>query len=801
MFRNKNSYWFTLFAVLIIFLSLFLRTYSPESDLPPDISISGSVYTDEGNQCHNSRSKVLYGDWFPDNWKITNYNPVVPYLKLIIFKLFGIGLVQVRSVSYIFALLSLIFFYLTLRSYFSSILSIAGIILLGFNFLYIMYNRIGTFETPMIFWMVLTLYFLEKFRVRGKYIYPFLSGIFAFMAFVFKMTGAHIIPVPVFSLVLFLLFFKDDAITDKKNIVKSILFVCSAIVVSFLIWLVFFYIPNEEWIKSAPGSYIGNQMFPKSIDQLVGNIVSYNWKDQFYKMWIVWSASLLYFPLFFRRLFLKLTDITEIGYVLFLLSHTGALMIMNHRPTRYLIAAIPPMVFLTILFFRHITSDKEVTGSGRVLKSVFFIFDIVWLFFSLYYCFIPLLSRINLNFFPVKFSFRLFFISIGLVVISRLVFGFFPSKKQIKLYLKRATVPLVVVFVLLSLTFNMKYYYLWERDKTDYVYKISNELGKKVKNGYIAGLTAPVAVLENRHKSLFLYPNFVHWGKETLVKYGITHALLASFNFEITNFFKQWPEIMKRARLLKVYNVKEQFLHLYSFTDPVIKDIRRINGENLLISIINPGNSKNAVIGKIEFRDKGNDILGEKFTKVYIKEPIYLKKGDNSIEIKDIFNGREKLFFIDNKEWGNRFRYEAEKFPRKRGRVIRDISASGKHLRFFDTVKDRSGFMICSNSGKFIPFSSGFMEVRFYLKFKNIKSRIRPLAVVDIYDNTDKTVATSLIIKNKNVEGDGFNIYPVRLKIRSLKDLEFRVFAEKTADIYVDYIELDYYQGKFTDKK
>ncbi|MCK5221480.1 MAG: hypothetical protein KAR14_07870, partial [Candidatus Aminicenantes bacterium] len=142
MFRNKNgNLRLIAAAVVIVLISLFFRIYSPQSDLPPDISISGSIYTDEGNQCHNSRSKVLYDEWFPDNWVITNYNPLVPYFKFFIFKTFGVGLVQVRSVSFFFALLSLIFFFLTLRSYFNSWHSIAGIALIGFNFLYIMYNR------------------------------------------------------------------------------------------------------------------------------------------------------------------------------------------------------------------------------------------------------------------------------------------------------------------------------------------------------------------------------------------------------------------------------------------------------------------------------------------------------------------------------------------------------------------------------------------------------------------------------------------------------------------------------------
>ncbi len=796
MFRNKKSELLLIaVAVIIILISFFLRVYSPQSDLPPDISISGSIYTDEGNQCHNSRSRVLFGDWFPDNWKITNYNPVLPYFKLLIFKVFGVGLVQVRSVSFFFALLSLIFFFLTLRSYFDPWISIAGILLLGFNFLFIMYNRIGTFETPMIFWMILVIYFLEKYRVTGRYIFPVLSGISAFTAFVFKMTGAHIIPVPATALLLFLLFIPEKNIPDKKKIAVSAGIIIISILISFTVWMAVFYLPNREWIKSAPGSYIGNQMFPKNFDQLIGNILSYNWKEQFYKMWIVWTGAILYLPIFFRRLLNRIADITEIGVVLFLFSHTGALMLMNHRPTRYLIASIPPMVFLTVLLFRYILgNNKKLPEGGLFKKGVILFFDICWLTLSLFYCFLPLFKRAGIHIIPVKFT-------SGLLLTSLIVIGVFRSIHYMTMrYNKSFKVPrkavISIITILISISFftNMKYYIYWKRDRTEYVYKISEELAKKIDNGYIAGLTAPVAVLGTEHKSLFLYPEFVHWGKNTLDNFKITHALLANFNFEISNFFRQWPDKMKNASLLNVYNVKDQFIHLYSFVDPYISGLKRVDNKTLELRINNNGSNGDIKFGIIEFSGESP----VRNTLLPVTYPV--KNGVNIIRLSDRLNGNEKLIYIKQNKWPDQFRYEAEKFPRKRGRVVRDITRSGKHLRYFNAGTDRKGFMACSIGGKFIPYSEGFINARFTLKFDGIRSRIKPLAVIDIFNNTLKTSVSSLSIKKRDQKNIGFHEYSVQYKINKVSDIEFRVFAQKTADIYYDYLELDYFQGKFIDK-
>ncbi len=663
MSRNKkNEVRLISAAVLIILIAFFLRIYSPQSDLPPDISISGSVYTDEGNQCHNSRSRVLYGDWFPDNWKITNYNPLVPYFKLLIFKVFGVGLVQVRSVSFFFAFLSLLFFFLTLRSYFNSWLSVAGISLLGFNFLFIMYNRIGTFETPMIFWMILVIYFLEKFRVTGKWIFPVLSGLSAFLAFVFKMTGAHIIPVPATALLLFLIFIPEEKLQERRKIAVSAGIIIVSILISFTVWMLVFYLPNKEWIKSAPGSYIGNQMFPKSIEQLIGNILSYNWKEQFYKMWVVWAGAILYLPLFFRRLLQKRSDLTEIGAVLFLISHTGALMIMNHRPTRYLIAAIPPMVFLTILLFRYMMDkDKNTAVSGPVKNSFIFLFDVFWLTFALYYCFLPLIDRVGIHIEHVKLNAGLLLISIILIGLLKVLFFIKEKFPGIISVPRKFTVISVVILILISFYTDMKYFYLWQRDRTEYVYKISQELGNKISKGYIAGLTAPVAVLETDHKSLFLYPDFVHWEKGTLDKFGITHALLANFNFEISNFFRQWPSKMRNASLLNVYNVKDQFLHLYSMVDPFIAGTKRLDEKTVELIVENKEGKRDISFGIIEF-DEGNPVSNSMLPGSSIVED-----GVNLIRIRDKYNGKEKLIYIKKDNWPSLFRYGGGKIPEKKG--------------------------------------------------------------------------------------------------------------------------------------
>lgn len=795
---KKNLIQITLIGIIILF-SFGLRIYSPTADLPPDISFSGSIYTDEGNQCHNSRSKVLYDEWYPDDWRISNYSPVVPFLKYLIFKLFGVGLVQERLVSYIFAFLSLLLFYLIFKSYFSFFMTVLGTLVMGFNFFMVMYSRIGTFETPMIFWMILGLYFIEKFRRSNNPFYLSLSGAAAFLSFVFKNIAGYFVLVPVVAVFLWFLVDRDREGGALKRGFSLFGFVLLGLAVAFGLWLVLFYIPNREWIMSVPGQYISNQVLPKTLDQAIHNFYGFNWKEQFYKIPVVWVLSILSIPLLFRKVLQKKIDITTIGFALLFFSHTLFFMFMNHRPTRYLIPVIPAMIFMSFWLFRSMIG---LPGSDRFnyllsQKIILFFFDTAWLALAANFCFLPFWDQ-YLKSIPIPpLSGYYFLVSagvIGILVVLKTAALRFPVLR-IKINLKPFSWLLVVLLTGLSLFINLSHYRKWDREKTHTVYQISHELGAKLKDAYIAGLTAPVAVLENTHRSLFLYPNFVNWDRNTFERYALTHALLASFNQEISFFFRQWPERMRRARLLKVYNVKDQFLHLYSFVDPFIIEARDAGSQGIELTIQNPSaNPVKAGIGRINFFNAPIGSEGHSIERA--TEPVELIPGVNSLIVPPVLSGQSSpnsvLFFLDLKGWEKFHRYQAEKFPKKVGDNVRNIQASGGFTRSFSQIKHRAGFLAF---GPFIPFSDGFLTVDFYLKCDRIRSRIRPLIKLDIFSYSVRQSLAKRDLKPGDIRNRDFNPYRLSATLSDRHFLEFRVYAERFADIDLDYIDVVYYQG------
>ncbi len=796
-------------AVLILLFSIGLRINAPRADLPSHITFSGSTATDEGNQCHNSRTKALYDQWFPDDWRINNYNPILPWIKYDIFKIFGVGLLQLRLVNYLFAALSLLFFFLTLESYFRDNFKFAllGTLLLGTNFFYVMHNKIGTFETSIIFWVILTLYFLEKYRRGKKNVFLILAGASTSMTFIFKSLIAYALPLPFIAFILVYLFNNPDEekLPIKKAIV-DILFILLGVLILFIPWYLFHYLPNREWIISSPGQFMGNLIFPKSLEMAINNFFTFPWKDQFYKIPIVWLSAILYIPLFSRRLLRRETKLTEIGYTLFFFAHTAVFLFMSYRPTRYFIPVIPAMVFMTTVLFERWVSASSSPGKpvsyGRLGKSTIFIVDLLWLPLAAYFCLIPLLDRYFFSIPRPRLSIYYFMVSGILVAAVYLIKNLYRKYIGKPLNLKYLFIPLVVIMIIISVVVDMKYYFQWYTSRNYHAWNLTQEVGQKLENAYIAGMTAPVAVLENRHKALWLYPNFVNWDEHTFDRYPLTHALLGTdISLEIIHFFNQWPDRMNHAKLLRIYPLKDYFLHLYSFVDPYINDCSKGDGQNYRLNIVNPSTRiKETRVGVIYLLEKktGEQSQESGFQVDSGQQVFSLKPGGNEvvIPVKESLSpgANGLLLFLDYPTPFDHIplRYEAEHFPGRTGTNRKNSLASNKYVRYFNHKKNAPGFLAY---GPAVPYAPGLLIADFHLTFDQVDTKIRPLCRLEIYSHEDQSAIAQRIIKPAGITKTRTHTYRVYTLIPHSKKLEFRIYMEKWADAVFDYIDITYYQG------
>lgn len=801
----KNKTAITLAMVAILILATGLRLNAPRADLPSHITFSGSILTDEGNQCHNSRSKALYDEWYPDDWRITNYNPILPYIKLGLFKWFGVGMLQLRLFSYLFAILSLFFFLLTLKSYFKDDIAFAllGGLLLAVNFFYVMYNKIGTFETSITFWVILTLYFLERQRVKPGRLNLILAGAAAFMGFIFKSIMAYLLPMPFIAVLIMDLWHRDSHLkTDVMKTLKNMAFILAGVLVLMIPWYVLHYLPNREWILSAPGQYMGGLMFPRGLENAWHNFLTFPWKDQFYKTPVLWISMLLYLPIFFRRLLKRKARLTETGVVLFFFAHTFLFFVMNYRPTRYFVPLLPVMVFMTVMLFKHcrdlsLAADKTNLPQPYSIfqKSVLYAADSLWLAAAMYFCFVPLLGRI----FPgmPQPGPSIIYILAAVVLTGAGYILKNSIKKQAALLFTPAIVKtLLAVVVLVALIFNLGWYVQWHNSKTYTIRDISRELGDKLDNAYIGGMTSCAAVLENSHKALWLYPNFVNWNENTLKKYPLTHALLGTdVSREIHHFFNQWPQTMNRASLLKVYFIKDYYLHLYSFTEPYIKTIQWTNDGLAKITVNHPG-KKNVRVTLATLKWENDP----KTLQIAKPDTIHdLQSGENKFE--ETLPQNVNFIYLDyDRDFGRASTpliYEGEIFPGKTGINKFFSGASNGAVRYFDGSKHQPGFMAY---GPAVPFAPGVLAVDFRLAFDELKSKIRPICRIDIYSHRTQSTVGELEIKSsaikKAIKNDGaFANFRLIHVVKQDEILEFRVRATGYGNVLLDSVNVSYYQG------
>ncbi len=825
-------------AIVLLLFSMGLRVNAPRADLPSHITFSGSILTDEGNQCHNSRSKTLFNEWYPDDWRVTNYNPVLPYFKLAMFKVFGVGMLQLRSVNYIFAFFSLLFFFFLLKSYFKENpkFALLGLLLLGINFLYVMYNKIGTYETSITFWVIMTLYFIEKYRTKQKPLFLFLSGATAAMGFIFKSIMAYLLPLPFAAVILMHLFPLNSApgteLTGQgfsfKKMGRDLVFVLGGLLVCWVPWYLLHYLPNRDWIINGPGKFMGVMILPDNITQAWQNFLSFPWREQFYKIPVVWIGSLIYIPVFIRRLFQRRATVLEIATILFFFAHTFMFLFMSYRPSRYFVPVIPAIVLMTVLLFERWYATSQSIGTvppspvygvwGKRMIYIIYILDIIWLTGFAYFCAVPVFRRlVGLN--PWRPTPTLLYWLVAVVLVSAAyyckpflsrVYG--RSTNPAKWQARKLTTPLIFLLILLSLAVNLGFYWDWYTKRTYTIYNMGVEWQKKLDHAYIAGMTAAASVLETRHKTLWLYPNFVNWEKDTLEKYPVTHALLGTdMSGEIINFFNQWPERMnQRAALVKIYPIKDYFLHFYSFVDPYIRNFQEAGPQEYRLTVINPSAKPiQTRVGEVYRLPTAPDVRV-----IRGKQYFQLKPGENQIQVSMTESGLslppdaiDVLLFLDySGPFGpvdQPLRYEGENFRMRTGINKWEPSASNRNVRYFERRISAPGFL---SYGPSVPFAPGVFIVNFKLAFSDIKSKLRPLCKLDIYAVEDRKPLAELTLKGSDINratngADGYGSYQLSTVVPQTKTLEFRVQTEVLANVAFDYVDVIYYQGIFLPKK
>ena len=224
---------------VILAAALLLRVINLDAD--PSALISRDFITDEGWWAHNARNAFFYGQWRIDDNNQGLYSAYLYNLLLYsTFKLFGITLATLRTLSAVGGWLTVMLLFLLVRREISARAALFASALLGFANLHIIYSRTGFAESTMVFFVALALW-LWSMRVKHD-LFASLSGVAFALMLLTKITAIYFLP----GLALVTLAVSIRGSVRRR---EAVLFLTGGGLVA-AIYAIFFVVPNfGAWLQ------------------------------------------------------------------------------------------------------------------------------------------------------------------------------------------------------------------------------------------------------------------------------------------------------------------------------------------------------------------------------------------------------------------------------------------------------------------------------------------------------------------------------------------------------------------------
>jgi hypothetical protein len=140
---------------VVLVLAAILRFSFPTADPPWHASV-GITWHDEGPWVHNARNKVLWGQWSLDRWNPMYLTPVFTGLEYVAMRAFGVGQWQVRVVSEVMGLLSIVAVAIGVAAIASRRTALFAAALIAANYIWVMWTRAALMEATMVAFMTIS---------------------------------------------------------------------------------------------------------------------------------------------------------------------------------------------------------------------------------------------------------------------------------------------------------------------------------------------------------------------------------------------------------------------------------------------------------------------------------------------------------------------------------------------------------------------------------------------------------------------------------------------------------------------
>lgn len=507
-------------AVAVVALALVsgfvLRTIDLKADPPYNLSWSSAVYSDEAHDAYSARNWALYG-----RRQVDDYAPYVvyPWLNLftgLVFRIAGIGFVQLKIVSLLAGLLLIVTMYFLGRSVSRRAGAIAAAVT-ACSFYLVMYSRLGLAEMTQVLLVAATIAFLaraDKSRAAAV-----LSGTCALFAVLFVKVSAGFLLVAVLLTLVYELVRAGLEHARPRTIVSQALLWLLGASIPFAVWLAVIFLPHRQTyfayvFEHSVGLQSGH---PADISRYLLNAFSVgSWSGLFDRLPVVATLGFAALPGLAGR-----AGRTAVLSALILVAGVGMLGYVYYHPDRYeLFTLIPMIAGFAFVVDRLIEKEVRVGHPWPHLPGA--LLYGLWLW--------PLAAQVTFrlahhrdgtNGAVVAALVAGLVASFGLLGLHRITHGGVPLRGRMLRF------GLAAALVLLVLGRDIRLYASWYGTRTHVMYVCSRDLDRTLPDSSVTGGFWAPALLSTSHKrALFISDQ---WGAnltDPIARFGLTHIVV-----------------------------------------------------------------------------------------------------------------------------------------------------------------------------------------------------------------------------------------------------------------------------------
>jgi 4-amino-4-deoxy-L-arabinose transferase-like glycosyltransferase len=478
--------------------------------------LSQAVYSDEAHNAYSARNWALYG-----HWQMDDYTPylVYPWLNLftgLVFRIAGIGFVQLKIVSLLAGLLLIIAMYFLGRSV-SRRAGVIAVVVTAASYELVMYSRLGLAEMTQILLVAATIAFLA--RANTSRAAAILSGACALFAILFvKVSAVFLLPAAFLLLVYELVRAGREHVRPNAIFSQALLWLLGASV-PLTIWLSVIFIPHRATylayvFEHSVGAKAGH---PHGFKAYLFNALSVGSFSKLYdRLPVVAALGFATLPAFVRR-----AGRTAVFSALVLVTGVAMLGYGYYHPDRYeLFSLVPLIAGFAIAVDRLVEREVRIGHPWPRLPGA--LLYGLWLW--------PLAAQVTFRLAhrrdgsdgaAVTALVAGLAVSFGLWGLHRITRGGVPLRGRLLRF------ALAAALVLLALGRDARLYAGWYGTRTRLMYDYSRELDKTLPDNSVTGGFWAPAMLSTSHKRAVFISD--QWGAnltDPIERFGLTYLVV-----------------------------------------------------------------------------------------------------------------------------------------------------------------------------------------------------------------------------------------------------------------------------------